>query len=137
MMQPRILFALFLLAFAPLPAQDPPGPDPGAVIGGKGAFRSYCGACHGASARGDGPLAADLKVRPANLTEIAKRNGGEFPFEQVVRTIDGRQRVRGHGGGDMPVWGDAFRVSEGGHTEEEVQQRIRNLAHFLWSIQER
>ena len=35
----------------------------------------------------------------------------------------------------MPVWGDAFQVTETGHTEEEVQKRIRGLAHFLWSIQ--
>ncbi len=32
-------------------------------------YQHHCVACHGANARGDGPLAARLKPRPANLTE--------------------------------------------------------------------
>jgi mono/diheme cytochrome c family protein len=125
-----------LLAGAPLAtAQTDSGPDANAAASGRGTFRTYCATCHGAAARGDGPLAEHLKVKPANLTEIAKRQGGQYPFDLVVQIIDGRKQVKGHGGGDMPVWGDAFRVTESGHTEEEVQKRIRNLAHFLWSIQ--
>src|SRR4051812_21781721 len=74
-------------------------------------FRTYCASCHGTAARGDGPLASSMKRKPANLTEIARRNGGEFPSEMVFKTIDGRQPMRGHGGADMPVWGDAFSKS--------------------------
>ncbi|WP_428423481.1 c-type cytochrome [Methylibium sp.] len=32
-------------------------------------YLQHCVACHGAGGRGDGPLAARLKVKPANLTE--------------------------------------------------------------------
>jgi mono/diheme cytochrome c family protein len=135
MLPARILIAAILAGTPLVAVQTGTGPDATAALRGGGTFRSYCATCHGVAAHGDGPLAADLKVRPANLTEIAKRHGGEFPLDLVVQIIDGRQKVKGHGGGDMPVWGDAFRVTEGGHTEEEVQTRIRNLAHFLWSIQ--
>lgn len=131
------LLIVAALVVAPLAAgQTATGPDANLAASGRGTFRTYCATCHGSTARGDGELAQHLKVKPANLTEIAKRRGGEFPLDAVVQIIDGRQKVKGHGGGEMPVWGDAFKVTESGHTEEEVQQRIRNLAHFLWSIQE-
>ena len=46
-------------------------------------FRTYCAACHGTSAKGDGPLADSMRTRPADLTEIAKRNKGIFPRDLV------------------------------------------------------
>src|SRR5947209_6201754 len=78
---------------------------------GDALFKTYCGSCHGKSAKGDGPLADALRFRPADLTLIAKRNGGKFDADKVYRTIDGRDLVKGHGGTDMPVWGDAFKRS--------------------------
>jgi mono/diheme cytochrome c family protein len=131
----RTLIVALLVSASAAAAQTPTVPDAAAAASGRFMFRVYCATCHGVEARGDGDLASELKVKPANLTEIAKRNGGQFPFDQVVQIIDGRRKVKGHGGGDMPVWGDAFQVTEAGHTEEEVQKRIRGLAHFLWSIQ--
>lgn len=98
-------------------------------------FRTYCASCHGASARGDGPLAGSMARKPANLTEIAKRNGGEFPTELVFRTIDGREPVRGHGGPDMPVWGDAFLRSRDAGDAERVKAVIQSLVDYLGSIQ--
>ena len=75
--------------------------------------------------------------KPADLTEIAKRNGGLFPTEMVFRTIDGRRPVRGHGGPDMPVWGDAFARSREGTSPEQVKQMIQSLVDYLESIQAR
>lgn len=98
-------------------------------------FRTYCASCHGTSGMGDGPLASSMRRRPANLTEIAKRNGGVFPSDLVFRVIDGRQPVRGHGGSDMPVWGDAFRRSLEGTDEASVRQKIQDLVAYLESIQ--
>lgn len=68
----------------------------------------YCGSCHGASARGDGPVASALTPRPADLTRIASRNHGVFDAAEVARFIDGRARVDAHGSSDMPVWGRRF-----------------------------
>jgi mono/diheme cytochrome c family protein len=98
-------------------------------------FRTYCATCHGPAGRGDGPLAANMITKPANLTEIAKRNGGVFPAEVVFRTIDGRSPVKGHGGPDMPVWGDAFANSREVGDRERVNAVIQSLVDYLDSIQ--
>ncbi|MEZ5288193.1 MAG: c-type cytochrome [Vicinamibacterales bacterium] len=98
-------------------------------------FRTYCAACHGTSAKGDGPLADSMRRRPADLTEIAKRNKGVFPADDVYRIIDGKQPVKGHGGPDMPVWGDVFARSEGGADPNVVQSRIKALVTYLQGIQ--
>jgi len=95
-------------------------------------FRLYCASCHGTSGKGDGPLAGSMKVQPSDLTEIAKRNGGMFPSEQVAQIIDGLKPVKGHGGGDMPVWGDAFSKSS---DPTPVAERIGRLVKYLESIQ--
>jgi len=102
---------------------------------GGAVFRTYCASCHGTSARGDGPLASAMNRKPANLTEIAKRNGGQFPSELVFKIIDGRQPVRGHGGPDMPVWGDVFTRSRDAGDAERVKAVIQSLVEFLDSIQ--
>lgn len=98
-------------------------------------YATYCATCHGSSARGDGPLADTMKRRPANLTEIAKRNNGVFPREIIFKVIDGREPVRGHGGPDMPVWGDAFKRSIDVGGEEAVRNRIQALVDYLETIQ--
>jgi nucleotide-binding universal stress UspA family protein len=98
-------------------------------------FRTYCASCHGTAARGDGPLASSMVRKPSNLTEIAKRNGGVYPPELVFKIIDGRQSVRGHGGPDMPVWGDVFTRSRDAGDAERVKAVIESLVVFLDSIQ--
>jgi len=98
-------------------------------------YRTYCATCHGTAARGDGPLASSMTRKPANLTEIAKRNGGKFPTELVFKTIDGRQPVRGHGGADMPVWGDVFLRSRDAGDAERVKAVIQSLVEYLEGIQ--
>ena len=107
-------------------------PNPGAAATGKDIFKTYCGACHGASGKGDGPIADDLRTSPGDLTRISEENAGQFPFDEVRKKIDGREKVKGHGSKDMPAWGDAFTATE---TEEAAQQRIDDITHFLWSIQ--
>jgi mono/diheme cytochrome c family protein len=116
-------------------AQEPAEIDRSAAAVGSSLFRSYCASCHGNAAVGDGPVAEYLKVKPADLTGIASRNGGSFPFALVMKIIDGRETVKGHGHGEMPVWGDAFQIAGGGATEEQAKRKIEQLAHYLWSIQ--
>lgn len=107
------------------------------VDSGAQTFRTYCVVCHGAQGRGDGPLASSMRRKPADLSEMAKRNGGEYPSELAFRTIDGRQPIRGHGGPDMPVWGDAFLKSRAGGNAESVRETIESLVQFIGSIQAR
>jgi mono/diheme cytochrome c family protein len=100
-------------------------------------FKSYCAVCHGTSAKGDGPLAASMKKRPPDLTQFAKQNDGKYPADLVFKIIDGRQPVAGHGGPDMPVWGDAFKASAVGGSEEAVKGRIQGLVDYLETLQEK
>jgi len=117
--------------------QDPSSPPVHRSYSGSDLFRTYCAACHGKTARGDGPLAANMKKPPPDLTQFAARNGGVFPAALVAKIIDGRQPITGHGGPDMPVWGDAFKASRRDSSEESVQARIQAIVEFLEHIQER
>jgi mono/diheme cytochrome c family protein len=78
---------------------------------GKFEYLSSCSSCHGVDGKGGGPVAAELKTRPADLTTIAKRNGGVFPLNAVYQTIDGRKPIGSHGTREMPIWGPRFAPS--------------------------
>jgi mono/diheme cytochrome c family protein len=122
-----------------VPLQQPPPSPPGSWSAqrteGAYLFATFCATCHGKTGMGDGPMSASLNVRPANLTELASHNGGQFPSVLVYRTIDGRQRVRGHGGPDMPVWGDIFSKTTVGWDPAAVQHRIDRLVEYVESLQ--
>jgi mono/diheme cytochrome c family protein len=111
------------------------------VFKGKVTYRIYCSNCHGETGHGDGNLAELLSVRPANLTAIARNNGGEFPTELITQLVDGRETVKGHGLKEMPVWGDAFQKSlQPSWTEESdndrAKRKIVEVVAFVESIQE-
>jgi mono/diheme cytochrome c family protein len=126
---------LFVLAVVNLAANGAAAQSHVSTPSGSYLFRTYCAACHGKEAKGDGPLASELRFAPADLTLFAKRSGGVYPTEQVFRIIDGRKALKGHGGPDMPVWGDAFKGSADGLSEEKVKEKIDALVDFLKSIQ--
>jgi mono/diheme cytochrome c family protein len=110
------------------------GPDAAAAKKGEITYVRYCVSCHGKAAKGDGPLAGDLRVAVPDLTTLSARSGGRYPYDRVVRIIESGELVRGHGSEDMPAWGDAFKRTRG--TEEAtIAAAIRNLTHYLWSRQ--
>lgn len=88
--------AILCLAATPALADDP---ETGAAL-----FQTHCATCHGAEAKGDGPLGAMLTIAPPNLTALSARNGGTFPLERVLSRIDGTNEVMAHGG-PMPLFG--------------------------------
>ena len=99
-----------------------------------------CAVCHGEDGRGDGPVATVLTIKPADLTVLSRRNGGQFPFEHVVATIDGRTSIKAHGTREMPIWGARYeeQVSKeyGPYgSESTVKARILELVHYLQGIQ--
>ena len=103
---------------------------------GKEMFTSYCASCHGKDAKGDGPAAAALKQPPADLTMLAKRNGGKYPSDLVTTVLRGQAKLVAHGDQDMPVWGPVFWRLSQGH-EEQVTLRIANLNKYLESLQQK
>ncbi len=116
-------------------AQDDEPIDRGKISQGKSLFRAWCRTCHGVEAKGDGPMAEHLKVEPSDLTLLAQKEGGHFYFGRVTAKIDGREKVKGHGSKDMPVWGDAFHLLDEEGGEEVVRRKVNALVHFLRSIQ--
>ena len=77
---------------------------------GKSEYEGNCAVCHGLQGRGDGPYASVVTAKVADLTSIAKGNGGVYPFEKVYQSIDGTLTMRGHGTREMPIWGQEYRV---------------------------
>ena len=98
-------------------------------------YKTYCAVCHGKEARGDGPLAESLRHAPPDLTTLGKRNDGKFDAASVSRMIDGRDPIKGHGGADMPIWGDAFKRSGEKYDDKAVKARIDALVDHLKSLQ--
>lgn len=101
---------------------------------GKEMYINHCAACHGAEAKGDGPAATALKTAPADLTMLAKHNGGKFPSNHVYSSIVGDLNVPAHGTPEMPMWGNVYRSMSRGH-QTEVQQRVSNLTSYIESLQ--
>ena len=107
-------------------------------VDGRTAYLENCAACHGNDARGDGPAARALSVAPPDLTLIAARNGGVFPTNQVMSTIDGLDRGT-HFSAAMPEFGagdlgDTVIVETDGLGTPVPMQLLR-LAEYLQSIQ--
>lgn len=75
---------------------------------GKSEFQSSCATCHGTDGKGKGPVAAQLKSPPSDLTVLAKNNNGVFPTNAVYETIYGSKAVAAHGTREMPIWGERF-----------------------------
>lgn len=107
---------------------------------GKREFAGKCAVCHGTDAKGDGPYAADLKRRPADLTTIARRNGGLFPMPRMYDIIEGSSP--GHGPKEMPVWGWDYTIQASqlhpGLPEDQaayVRTRIASLLEYLNRLQ--
>ena len=86
----------------------PPSLVPESLVGSV-SFDLYCASCHGRQGKGDGPTAAALRTRPANLTTLTSRNGGTFPRERVLAFVEGSSRTPSHGSPEMPVWGPTLR----------------------------
>ena len=111
---------------------------------GKEEFVSKCASCHGLSGKGDGPQST--VTRPANLTILAKKNGGVFPSRRVHEIIDGRQEVAAHGPRTMPIWGMFFQVDVPdvpdeatgitNYRETTVSDRIQALIDYLKTLQD-
>ncbi|MCC7322014.1 MAG: c-type cytochrome [Rubellimicrobium sp.] len=106
---------------------------------GRSLFADNCASCHGADARGAGPAAAGLPVAPPDLTGIAARNGGTFPRDRVMSTIDGYSRGQ-HGAQVMPEFGagdlgPTVIVEDGAGNGIPVPADLLALADYIAALQ--
>jgi len=134
------LLVLALGCFVAFAADEAPGKtikkvnaQPTATLNGADLFKEYCAVCHGSDAKGSGPAADALKKRPADLTQLARKNGGNFPELHVMNYIKGQDVVASHGSRDMPVWGSIF--SQMSSNQDLVQVRVYALLKYIEEVQ--
>jgi mono/diheme cytochrome c family protein len=102
-------------------------------------FADLCAPCHGPTGVGNGPMAADLVKRPADLTGLSARNGGKFPLLHVMNKIWGY--TKGHATPSMMpkfaplLEGPTVMLDMGDGVETPTPQRLINLADYLRTIQ--
>lgn len=115
--------------------------DQDIIDAGKREFQRSCATCHGMDAKGNGPAAASLNVKPADLTQLSKKHGGVFLFWRVYEKINGKDEapIREHGTREMPIWGERFRIESlrGEDQQMGVRGRLLSLVYYLESIQEK
>jgi len=132
---PALSLALVLvlpLALAACVPQD--GPPSGAED-----FATYCASCHGTDASGNGEVSAHLPRHPADLTTLARRNGGKFPTTRVMARIWGMK-----GSTDahavMPQFGplldsELVPYDGGDGIETPTPIRLIRIAEYLKTVQ--
>ena len=119
------------LLASPLWADDP--------VQGKALYIEHCAACHGVDLDGNGPMAGVMTIKPTDLTVLSAGNDGLFPYERVVKRIDGRDPLVAHGS-PMPVYGHFF---EGGaaalktHSGQPIitSRAIADIVAYLEEVQ--
>lgn len=109
---------------------------------GKREYDNNCAVCHGRDGKGGGSYAELLKRSPPDLTALSKRNGGVFPMARVYEVIEGAGP--GHGGRDMPIWGQDYSVKAAEYfidvpydREAYIRSRILALAEYLNRLQDK
>ncbi|MBI3245502.1 MAG: c-type cytochrome [Deltaproteobacteria bacterium] len=124
-----------------LPLQEGRAQEKEVAALGRPLYEDNCMACHGHTAKGDGPMVTFglLTIPATDLTQLSKNNSGHFPFWRMYRIVDGREDVKGHLTRDMPIWGDEFRLDTGSSAmlQAEVRAKILALVYYLQSIQEK
>jgi mono/diheme cytochrome c family protein len=142
-MRPKLILAVLLLVPFICTAQsqsNSSSPDRDVQtripIEGSRIFQYRCAACHGTDGRGHGPASLTLKHAAPNLTLIAKRNGGGFPYQQVKEVIEGKQQSPlAHGYRQMPLYGPIFHDIESDQDWGEV--RLDAITRQVESMQQK
>ena len=114
--------------------KEAPEPEPT----GAEDFANYCASCHGAGGKGDGPAAATLDKRPADLTQLAGADG-RIPMTRVMSKIWGYTRAPD--GTLMPRFAPLLESDQlvlfdsGDGIPTPTPRRLVQLAEYLQTIQ--
>jgi hypothetical protein len=79
-------------------------------------------------------LALRLSSPPADLSQLARNNGGVFPERAIERIVTSGIAVPAHGEVDMPIWGEIFQALD--PADVRVKARIRNVVAYIESLQD-
>lgn len=83
-----------------------------AATAGGATFAERCASCHGATGMGDGPAAASLDPKPADLAAVEKNLGDDFIFWRIMD------------GGSMAPFNSAMPAQKGILSEDQVWQLV-------------
>jgi len=136
-----ILFMALFLVFAELAGKASASynrypPMPTVSASGPEMYMAYCAECHGRDGKGGPGTAVTFGMPVPNLTRLAKKNQGRFPYGMVQDAIRGEEHSAIYGPGTMPPWGRLFRYVGGG-SSLEVELRIHRLTEYIDSLQEK
>jgi cytochrome c553 len=92
-----------------------------AVVAGQVIYETHCSTCHGEAGKGDGPGAAELDPKPANLSDAAMMNelSDSYLFWRISE------------GGAMEPFNSAMIAWKGTLSEEERWQVVNYLRIFV------
>jgi copper transport protein len=131
LLAPALFLAVIGLLFTALPSQgsessdglavNPFPPTGQSLLSGRVAYTSSCAACHGDSAKGDGPRAASLSIRPLDLTAHAPLH----PEGQLFDYIKNGTRVPGS---PMPSFRNML-------TDEQIWHIINYIKSLAGQVQ--
>ncbi len=102
-------------------------------------FAAFCSSCHGAAGKGNGEVASALAHKPADLTRLSRRNGGEFPKLRVMAKIWGYTGGK-DGEAVMPNFGPLLDsplvpYDAGDGIESPTPLRLVQLAEYVGRLQ--
>lgn len=129
-----ICCALLTLLFGFDAAQGRQAAPSSTATSGAETYKQYCAVCHGRTGKGDGPAVPALKVRPPDLTALARRHGGKFPNDYVSNVLRDGVKVTAHGTAEMPIWGPLFLALDSSF-QSQSNLRLTNLTNYVRSLQ--
>lgn len=132
----RVAPALYLTLVLLLAVAVFASPDYSLAQTGKIDFQNYCAQCHGSNGKGG----KEVDIEGPDLTQLSRKNGGQFPFQEVYEVVDGRKKAAAHKRLlDMPLWGVYFQPQglSDHASEAKVKARITDLVSYVQSLQEK
>ena len=129
-MRAKLLMILPFLVAACVEEKQPTGAED---------FAAFCSGCHSPAAKGNGPMASSLAHKPADLTGLSRRNGGEFPKLRVMAKIWGYTGGK-DGEAVMPNFGPLLDsplvpYDAGDGIESPTPLRLVQLAEYVQGLQ--
>jgi mono/diheme cytochrome c family protein len=103
-------------------------------------YQHYCAVCHGPKGKGNGEASYTLPgTNPPDLTQLSRRNGGKFPFEDVDEIVDGRKEFPSHERLNMPFFGTDMQMEEGATPQGEAKTdaRITAIVRYIETLQQK
>ena len=100
------------------------GADAGAVAKGGDIYQARCMHCHGPEGDGKGHLIEFLKVKPANLTQLARGRSQAYVTDSVLKAVLGRHEAV-QGPNRMPLLKEYLSAEEVYYLSEFLKTKQR------------